>query len=304
MSPTVVSHPVSMTGFGQSRSDFAGQQLSVTIRSVNGKSLDVKMRLPPVLDLLDGEIKSRIKHQAHRGSVQVQVSLAEQDSGPGFHVNHEALDAYVAAVQQIAERIGGTGPPPLELILAQRGIIEHTSEAVMPGDAAVLPISAEQLIPIVDSAIGEWTAARAEEGVAIVATLQDRLEQMSGLVARAQEINQRSNINLSNRLKESVQRLTDVQDLEPDRLHQEAIILATKADVQEELDRLVAHIAQAHKHLTGPGPVGRKLEFLTQEFNREANTLCSKASHLSLTEVGLELKSCIDQFREQILNLE
>jgi uncharacterized protein (TIGR00255 family) len=204
-------------------------------------------------------------------------------------------------MQKIAGRIDAE-PPTLDGILAVRGVIEAAEAEI---DEATLARLDENILSSLDRALDGLVGARAREGEAIGAVLEARLEEIGRLVRAAEVSPARTPEVIRKRLAEQVAALLDATPgLDPDRLHQEAVLLATKADIREEIDRLDAHLAAAAELLSQGGPVGRRLDFLAQEFNRETNTLCAKSNDRAVTAIGLELKAVVDQLREQIQNLE
>jgi uncharacterized protein (TIGR00255 family) len=222
-------------------------------------------------------------------------------AAPTVRINTPALDAILAAVRQLATKIEAS-PPSLDGLLALKGVIEITDAeedeaerrsaeaAAIAGFAGVLASLAEM---------------RRGEGAALGDVLTARLDEIAALVERAERAPGRRPEAIRARLAEQVAALlAQSERFDADRLHQEAIMIATKADVREELDRLIAHVAQARRLIEGGGPIGRRLDFLAQEFNREANTLCAKANDVELTNIGLELKAAVEQFREQVQNVE
>jgi uncharacterized protein (TIGR00255 family) len=216
-------------------------------------------------------------------------------------VNEEVLAGVIAAMERIGSRIS-VQPPTLDGLLAVRGLIETAEPLDDPKAQAALD---EAILADFDEALSDLVAMRAREGSAISGVLQLRLDEIARLTSAAEGSPARTVEAIRARLAEQVAALLDAAPaLDPDRLHQEAVLLATKADIREEIDRLQAHVEAARTLLVEGGPVGRRLDFLAQEFNREVNTLCAKAGDRSLTAIGLELKAVVDQLREQIQNLE
>jgi uncharacterized protein (TIGR00255 family) len=293
----------SMTGFAriEQRSPAGGAYLW-ELRSVNGKGLELRLRLPPGFEALEPEIRRLAATRLARGSVQVALGVAKAEERPRFAVN-EGMLAEVLALSDRLVAAGHAVTPTADGILAIRGIIEpaDVGEAAdeRPGerDTSALEGFSRALDALAD--------ARQEEGASIERALRDRLAAIAALVGQAEADPARRPAAIFERLKGQVASLlaTDAP-LDEQRLHAEAAVLATRADVAEELDRLRAHVEAAGKLLDAGGPVGRRLDFLSQEFNREANTLCSKSNATSLTAIGLELKVVVDQFREQVQNLE
>ena len=290
----------SMTGFARAE---GGSELRWIweLRSVNGKGLDVRLRLPPGMERLEPLVREQVSGRFTRGNIQVLLSLDGRASGQRIVVNEDVLSQVVDAMSRIQERVPAA-PPTLDGILSIRGVLETgddkpDAEAQAALDAAILAGLGE--------ALDGLTETRESEGRALGTILEGRIGEIARLTRLAESAPAREPAVIRARLAEQVAALLDaVPALDPDRLHQEAVILATKADIREEIDRLDAHVAAARELLAKGGPVGRRLDFLAQEFNREVNTLCSKANDRSLTAIGLDLKAVVDQLREQIQNLE
>jgi uncharacterized protein (TIGR00255 family) len=291
----------SMTGFARSHGVCGSYAWAWEIKSVNGKGLDLRLRLPPGWDAIEAPVRARTAEALARGSIQANLTVDRTGIVPTVRVNMAVLDAVLAAVRQIAMRIEAA-PPSLDGLLALKGVMEigdaeedederrSTENAVITGFAEVL----EALVEM-----------RRREGVALGHVLGARLSEIAALAQRAELTPGRRPEAIRVRLAEQVATLLAQSDrFDPDRLHQEAILIATKADVREELDRLAAHVGQAQALIAQGGPIGRRLDFLAQELNREANTLCAKANDVELTNIGLELKAAVEQFREQVQNVE
>ena len=291
----------SMTGFSRRDGIAAGQRWTWELRSVNGKGLDVRLRLPPGLDRLEIHVRRRLTERLVRGNVQVSLTIAREAQATTLRVNEEVLDAVVAAMNRIADRIDATAPT-LDGILSVKGVLE-TSE-IEEDEASRAALDAA-LLEGLGGAVDDLLAARAGEGAAIGRVLLGQISEIERLTAIAEAHPARTPEAIRARLAEQVEALLGaVPALDPQRLHQEAVLLATRADIREELDRLTTHVAEARRLLEQGGAIGRRLDFLTQEFNRETNTLCSKANVRDLTAVGLDLKTVVDQLREQIQNIE
>jgi uncharacterized protein (TIGR00255 family) len=291
----------SMTGFSRLDGTACGQRWTWELRSVNGKGLDVRLRLPPGLDRLEIPAKARIGEHLTRGNVQAALTLAREGGATTLRVNEDVLAAVLAAMNRIAEKIDATAPT-LDGILAIKGVLE-TAE-VEDDEATRLALDAA-LLDGLGRAVEGLAAARASEGAAITRVLSAQVDEIERLTATAEACPARRPEAIRARLAEQVAALMDqVPALDPQRLHQEAVLIATRADIREELDRLTTHVAEARRLIAGGGAVGRRLDFLAQEFNRETNTLCSKANDRELTAIGLDLKAVVDQLREQIQNIE
>ena len=290
-----------MTGFA--RRDTAGTAVRATweLRSVNGKGLDVRLRLPPGLERLEIPVRERCAARLARGNIQASLAVQGATKAPRVRINEEVLKSLIAAMEGIGTNIA-VQPPTLDGILSIRGVVEI--EEAEAGDEAAGEADAEILVAL-DGALDELIAMRAREGTAIGTVLGARLDEIARLAREAEASPARMPEAIRTRLAEQIAALLDAAPaLDPDRLHQEAVLLATRADIREEIDRLDAHVAAARELLAAGGPVGRRLDFLAQEFNREVNTLCAKSNDRGLTATGLELKAVVDQLREQIQNLE
>jgi len=291
----------SMTGYARAQGSVPGIAFSVEIKSVNARGLDVRMRLTPGYDALEGEVRRRISKALSRGSVTVNLTIEREGEGGRIVVNKQALDAVMAAVKDIAALTNSPRPTP-DGILGLKGVLEQHDAPLAPDTEERLQAS---VYAAVDVALAELQASRQAEGVHLNDILSRQVDEIASLREQAAAHPGRSRDAILARLKEAIaDLLASSAGLSEDRLAQEALLLATKADIREELDRLAAHVASARQLLGEGGPVGRKLDFLSQEFNREANTLCSKSNAVELTAIGLDLKAVIDQFREQVQNLE
>jgi uncharacterized protein (TIGR00255 family) len=291
----------SMTGFARRHGVCGPYTWAWDIKSVNGKGLDLRLRFPPGWDAIEAPVRARAAETLTRGSIQAGLTAERSGALPVVRVNKAVLDAVLATIRQIAPQIEAA-PPSLDGLLALKGVIEvseseEREDERRSGEAAVISGFAEAL-----GALGEM---RRHEGAALGRVLAARLGEISALAERAELVPGRRPDAIRARLAEQVATLLAQSDrFDPDRLHQEAIMIATKADVREELDRLAAHVAQARHLIEHGGPIGRRLDFLAQELNREANTLCAKANDVELTNIGLELKATVEQFREQVQNVE
>ena len=290
----------SMTGYARAVGAVAGAAFTVEIKSVNGRGLDIRLRLPAGLDALESDIRQLIGKMLSRGSVTCTLAVERDGSGGEVFVNHQALETVVAALQSLDGRIKAA-PPTLDGILALKGVLEQrdrpmTAEAEESLAAAILDGVTQALVDLV--------LARRQEGAQIAAVLNERLDEIERLALTAETHPARAREAILERLRQQVADLAADIAIPEERLAQEALLLVTKADIREELDRLTVHVAAARKLVREGGPVGRRLDFLAQEFNREANTLCSKANAVELTAIGLDLKAAIDQLREQVQNIE
>jgi uncharacterized protein (TIGR00255 family) len=291
----------SMTGFARGHGVCGGYAWTWEIKSVNGKGLDLRIRLPPGWDAVEASARGKVAAVLSRGTVYATLTVERHGKLPLVRINEEVLDAVLGAVKGLGDRIDAERPR-LDGILAIKGVLEiveaeeteHEREAV---EAAVVA----GLAAVLD----ELAAMRRREGEAIARILTMRLDEIAALTVRAEAAAGYRYNAVRQRIAEQIAALLEASDrFDPDRLHQEAVLIAGRADVREELDRLAAHVEQAQSMLKAGGAVGRRLDFLSQEFNRESNTLCAKANDIELTKIGLELKSVVEQFREQVQNLE
>jgi uncharacterized protein (TIGR00255 family) len=275
----------SMTGFARGHGVAGTYAWSWEIKSVNSKGLDLKLRLPPGWDAIEGTVRARASEVLSRGSVFANLTVAREGVAPVARINEPVLNAVLATLKALSGKVDAA-PPTLDGILSLKGVIDVSEAEESETERAAAETAA---VAGFVQALKGLAEMRRNEGDALGKILTGRLSEISELAARAEKI---------------AELLDGTQRFDPDRLHQEAILLATKADIREELDRLTAHVAQGKKLIAAGGPVGRKLDFLAQELNRESNTLCSKANDLELTNIGLDLKAVVEQFREQVQNLE
>ncbi len=273
------------------------------MRGVNARGLDLRLRMPDGIEGLEPALRGALTKALARGNVTVNLRLSREEAGGALTVDEVQLDEVLKALDQVQERafaMGVTlGQPTAADVLAQRGVLiagkaEDETEAVT---AALLA----DVAPLV----ADFVAMRASEGAALAAVLADQLNQIAQLTEAAGKAAEARAPQVQENLTAALRRvIADVAEVEEGRVAQELALLAVKSDVTEEIDRLKAHVAAARDLLAQDKPAGRKLDFLAQEFNREANTLCAKAQAPALTAIGLDLKAVIDQMREQIQNVE
>ena len=292
----------SMTGFARVSGASADARWVWEIRSVNAKGLDLRLRLPAGFDEVEQSARAVAQARLKRGSVQASLTLDRDAGGGEVRINEGALAAILSAAAAISERVPGAAAPTIDGLLAQRGVVEFV-EGVEDDEARAALI--EAISSDFANAMSQLERARAGEGAALEALLNERIARIEELVRAADACPARRPEAVRKRLAEQVAALlgTGVA-LDADRLHQEAALLASKADVREEIDRLFAHIEAARALIAEGVGVGRRLDFLAQEFGRESNTLCAKSNDRSLTAIGLELKAVVEQFREQVQNVE
>ncbi len=291
----------SMTGFARSHGVCGPYAWAWELKSVNAKGLEFRLRLPAGWDAVETPVRAKAAELLSRGTVQGTLTVTREGVAPVVRVNEAVLSAVIETMRDLAERIEAS-PPTLDGILAMKGVVEVTEqedreEERLLAEAAVVAGCGRTL-----EALAEM---RRHEGVALGTLLNIRLDEIATLTARAEAAPGRRPEAIKARLAEQIATILGSSDrFDADRLHQEALVMASKADIREELDRLVAHVAQAHSLLREGGAVGRRLDFLAQELHRESNTLCAKANDLELTNIGLGLKGVVEQFREQVQNLE
>jgi uncharacterized protein (TIGR00255 family) len=291
----------SMTGFARADGVCGSYVWAWELKSVNAKGLELRLRVPPGWDAVEAPLRARAAEALGRGTIHANLSVQRAGIVPVVRVNEPVLAAVLSTMKDIAKRIDAA-PPAIDGILALKGVIEVVDEDEREEDrrAAEAAIGAGFA-----RALASLTEMRRREGEALAAILRGRLDEIAALAAGAEAAPGRRPEAIKARLAEQIAALLDTSArFDPDRLHQEAILIASKADIREELDRLVAHVAQARRLIAAGGPVGRKLDFLSQELNRESNTLCAKSNDVDLTNIGLELKTVVEQFREQVQNLE
>lgn len=291
----------SMTGFARASGSHGGVHWQWEIKSVNGKGLDVRCRLPQGFEQLELPARDATARHLKRGNVQLGLTCDRGAAAQALAINQVALEQVLGLAESLHARLGGDRPR-IEGLLALRGVIDV---AETQPDTADTKDRDAAMLQSLEAALAGLAASRRTEGARIAQLVEAQLARIEALTLMARDCPARSVDAIRGRLAEQVQRLLEVHaSFDRDRLHQEAILLATRSDIQEEIDRLLVHAEAARALLAAPGPAGRKFDFLAQEFNREANTLCSKASDRQLTQFGLDLKTVIDQMREQVQNIE
>lgn len=292
-----------MTGFAAQSGAFEAHRWTWEMRSVNGKGLDIRLRVPDWIDGLEPALRPIISSCAKRGNVTLSLRISREDAAVSTSVNMSQAAAAIAGLREIAAEAAAQGlelaPTRASDIALMRGVMEQNATLDDPA-----PLRAA-LLADVGALLNAFDAMRVNEGVALRDILTAQLSEVDALVSEAETRAAARKDEVAVTLKRNLARVLDNADgADPDRVAQELALLAVKADITEELDRLRTHVTAARAHLEEGGPVGRKLDFLMQEFNREANTLCSKAQNAELTRAGLALKALIDQMREQVQNVE
>ena len=292
----------SMTGYG--RADGSGEGLAWTweLRSVNGRGLDTRLRLPPGFEAIEAPVREALSKRLTRGNVTASLSVERRNGAGTVRLNEAVLADILTAADRVAEITHGARPDTAAL-LSMKGVLESAESSIE--DAETRARRERALVASFEEAAEKLALARRSEGAKLESVLLAQVAEIDRLAGEVRASPSRSTEAIKTRLKELVSRLLETNaNFDENRLHQEAVLAATRADVEEELQRLAAHVAAAREIMGETGAVGRKLDFLAQEFNREANTLCSKANAVDVTRLGLSLKSVIDQLREQVQNVE
>ncbi len=290
-----------MTGFGRADGARDDWRWHWELKTVNARGLDIRMRMPNGLESIEQDLKKSLQSRLKRGAVQVFINIERENAGTDVRVNADVATKLMAELKTLATGLG-TEPPSLEAVLGIRGVIDI---AEPDADEEETAARLKAVTATFDEAVQSLVSARTDEGAKLHGILDGVLNEVEELVARADSLAALAPEAIRKKLEAQVtELLADRADMPEERIIQEVAMLAGKADIREELDRLRAHIAQARALLHEGEAVGRKLDFLAQEFNREANTLCSKSSDTELTRIGLDLKAAIEQLREQVQNVE
>lgn len=291
----------SMTGYARAAGSLHNCSFQIEIKSVNSRGLDIRLRLAPGVEAIEPNLRKMLSNSLSRGAISVSVTVQRQSSGAEVVVNQAALDTVLRTIEELRGKVDAE-QPRLDGILALKGVLETRDEQMAPEQEEELQAA---ILNALQNAVDSLIAARREEGAHLRDLLLGQVDQIETLTLAAENHPSRTREKILERISQQIKDLTQADNgLSEERLHQEAALLATKADIREELDRLSAHVSAARQLIAGGGPVGRKLDFLSQEFNREANTLCSKSNAVDLTAIGLDLKAVVDQMREQIQNVE
>ncbi|HEV2564228.1 MAG TPA: YicC/YloC family endoribonuclease [Microvirga sp.] len=291
----------SMTGFAREAGVTGAYQWAWELKTVNGRGLEVRVRTPSGLDAIGEEARGQILKALTRGQGQLNLSLGRASAAPKLRVNQDVLQSLLSAIGDLTLP-DNVKPASLDGLLSVRGVVELDDDAADPSQDEGLVAALRAGIGIL---IESLKTVRLKEGQALAAVLRQHIDNISRLVDEAEAAPARQPEAIRTRLEAQIAELLDGKAaLDPARLHQEAVLIAARADIREELDRLRAHVDAARGLLQEGGSVGRRLDFLAQEFGREANTLCAKANDVSLSRIGLELKAVIEQFREQVQNVE
>ena len=292
----------SMTGFARVAREIAGRDCALTVKSVNHKALDVQLHLPPVAEALENEFRQIIRKRIHRGYVQVNLQLGKGGGNGNLQLNEKLFQAWLAAHERASFLLSQTPEPQVEAALRLPGMLVESEIADDPGLAT-------ELLALLEAALEEHRVFREREGAAIREDFRQRIETVSNCANEVSSLREEATAYFSNRLRKRLEELLSNTHVDPQRLAQEAAMLADKTDISEELTRLVTHIDELKQALNAGGEVGKRLDFLLQEMNREANTLLAKTANtgefgLRITTAGLTVKAEIEKMREQALNLE
>jgi uncharacterized protein (TIGR00255 family) len=292
---------VSMTGFADAQGAREGARWRWEAKSVNGRGLDLRLRTPPGFDGIEPPARMLANERFRRGSIQAALTYEDAEGVRGLRVDPVALASAVRIAKDVAAE---TGLPPARIdgLLALKGVIVQEDGGL--GDATERANRDVGILETLAAAFDSLARARRTEGAKLAVILDSQIGEIARLTAEAGTLAAAQPAALRDKLTAQLKELLEPSAIQEDRLAQEAALLAARADVREELDRLAAHVQEARTLLASGEAIGRKLDFLAQEFNREANTLCSKSSDIQLTRTGLALKAAIDQFREQAQNVE
>ena len=292
---------VSMTGFAEGAGAHDSLRWRWEAKSVNGKGLDLRLRIPPGFDGLEQPARLLAAERFRRGSFQVSLTVETQEAVRGLKIDPVALASAVRLAKEVAAETG-LAPARVDGLLALKGVI--VQEEIVLADPVQRAGRDAAILKSLANAFDALVKARCSEGLKLAALMNGQVDEVERLTREASALASAQLPMLRERLMGQIKELLDATPIAEERLAQEVALLAVKADVREELDRLAAHVEQAQGMVTKGGAVGRRLDFLSQELNRESNTLCAKANDLELTNIGLELKGVVEQFREQVQNLE
>ena len=291
----------SMTGFARSNGASGPYTFEWELKSVNAKGFDLRVRLPQGFDELEAHAKKRAGEILSRGTVYANLNVKRTNAAATVRINEEVLSAVLKAASQIAGKVDAVAPS-IDGLLGIKGVIEVAEPESDEDEDKAAKAAA---IRAFDEALDNLVAMRRREGVALGQVLAQRMDEVETLAKKAEAAPGRKPEAVRARLAEQVAALLETSErFDVDRLNQEALLIAAKADIREELDRIASHISQARELIGKGGAIGRRLDFLAQEFHREVNTCCSKSNDIELTNTGLEMKNVVEQFREQVQNLE
>lgn len=291
----------SMTGFARSHGTSGPYAFEWELKSVNAKGFDFRMRLPSGWDDIEPLARKSATERLSRGTVYANLTVKRADAAGSVRINEDVLATIVKLSADVAARTGAT-PPSVDGLLGIKGVIEIADPVT---DETEEQAARQAVIASFELALKALVDMRKREGTTLGQVLAQRMDEIETLSKAAEAAPGRKPDAIKARLAEQIALLLETSErFDPDRLHQEALLIAAKADIREELDRIASHVMQARELLAKGGAVGRRLDFLAQEFNREVNTCCSKSNDLELTNTGMQMKNVVEQFREQVQNLE
>jgi uncharacterized protein (TIGR00255 family) len=291
----------SMTGFARSHGTSGPYSFEWELKSVNAKGFDLRMRMPPGFDEVEAVARKRATEVLSRGTVYANLTVRRSNAASSVRINEEVLNSVLRIAAELASKIDAVAPS-VDGLMNIKGVIEVVEPEA---DEAEDKVAKAAVAAAFEEALTALVAMRKREGTTLGDILSQRLDEIETLSKKAEAAPGRKPEAIRARLAEQIATLLETSDrFDSDRLSQEALMMATKADIREELDRIASHISQSREMIKKGGPVGRRLDFLSQEFNREVNTCCSKSNDLELTSTGLEMKNVVEQFREQVQNLE
>lgn len=291
----------SMTGFARSHGSSGAHAFEWELKSVNAKGFDFRLRLPPGFDEIEQVLRKRAAERLIRGTVYANLTVTRSGPTGDVRVNEDVLTAMLRIATDLAKRTGAA-PPTVDGLLALKGVIEIVEPEASEAESEAARAA---VVAAFDTALSSLVEMRKNEGATLGAVLGQRLDEIEAMARQADAAPGRRPEAVRARLAEQIQVLIETSErFDADRLSQEAVMIAARADIREELDRIASHVAQAREMLAKGGAVGRRLDFLAQEFNREVNTTCSKSNDIELTRIGLAMKNVVEQFREQVQNLE
>ena len=291
----------SMTGFARSHGTSGPYAFEWELKSVNAKGFDFRMRLPPGWDEIEAPIRKRSADVLSRGTVYANLTVKRANAASVVRINEDVLASVLKVATELSGKIDAVAPS-IDGLLSIKGVLEVVEPETDEAEERAAKTAAAEAF---EQALRSLVDMRKREGTALGQILSQRMNEIEGLARKAEAAPGRRPEAVKARLAEQITTLLETSDrFDEDRLSQEAILIAAKADIREELDRIASHVAQARELIGKGGPIGRRLDFLAQEFNREVNTCCSKSNDLELTNIGLEMKNVVEQFREQVQNLE
>lgn len=292
----------SMTGFSRATGTLGVWSWTWELKSVNAKGLDVRMRLPMGFDSFEPSARAMMSRVFSRGNISAGLVLKLTQSSVGYRINEDHLSVLLEAISKLKEQVPDASPPSMDGLLGLKGVIEPIEDDV---DEEARSALEEALMVSLQDAAKDLASVRSEEGARLTAALETHIITIEELCVQASAVAETQETAIRSRMNEQIAAIMeDVSGLDAGRLEQEVALLMTKADIREELDRLAAHVESVRELMRAGGAIGRRLDFLCQELNREANTVCSKAHETALTRIGLDMKATIEQFREQVQNIE